>query len=97
MATDVVKPEWGMRDQFQFHISTIMQIDSVASSHKLIADVSSSTQVTGLFDDISYGKVILNLKSYIFELILKYFEGASIVRLLLYILGDSTFEKGLRV
>ena len=34
-----------------------MQIDSVASSHKLIADVSSSAEVTALFDDISYGKV----------------------------------------
>ena len=34
-----------------------MQIDSVASSHRLIADVGSSAQITGLFDDISYGKV----------------------------------------
>ena len=42
-----------------------MQIDSVASSHRLIADISSSTEVTGLFDDISYGKVILNIMNFI--------------------------------
>jgi aminopeptidase N len=60
-ATDSIKPEWGMRDQFAFHVFNMMQIDSVASSHRITAEVNTSAEITGLFDDISYGKVFIKI------------------------------------
>lgn len=38
-------------------VFNIMQLDSVASSHRISADVNKPSEINELFDDISYGKV----------------------------------------
>jgi len=56
VGTDHAKPDWFMYDQLTNIVYSIMNVDSVPSSHALSTDVNTPTEILEIFDDITYGK-----------------------------------------
>ena len=77
VGTDHAKPDWFMYEQLTNLVFSIMNVDSVPSSHALSIDVNKPSEINEIFDDITYGK------------------GASVIRMVNYMIGNETFSKGL--
>uniref|UniRef100_A0A8C7DQE4 Aminopeptidase n=1 Tax=Oncorhynchus kisutch TaxID=8019 RepID=A0A8C7DQE4_ONCKI len=64
MGVDHIEPTWNIKDLIVLNdIQTVFQVDSLASSHPLSSkedDVQTSSDITQLFDSITYSKVWLN-------------------------------------
>lgn len=50
-------PEWRSLDYFKVHTSMCMNVDSMLSSHPISVQVYDPSEITSLFDLISYFKV----------------------------------------
>ena len=71
-----------------------MEPDQLYSTHPLHVPVSDPTDIAQIFDRITYDKVIaIPAKGYcnysMFE-----FQGASVLRMLKYVLGEKVFQQG---
>uniref|UniRef100_A0A674CML7 Aminopeptidase n=1 Tax=Salmo trutta TaxID=8032 RepID=A0A674CML7_SALTR len=64
MGVDHIEPTWNIKDLIVLNdIQTVFQVDSLASSHPLSSkedDVQTSSDITQLFDSITYSKVWLS-------------------------------------
>lgn len=60
LGVDQVQPDWNIKDRMVLNeIQTVFQVDSLASSHPLSCeenDVETPSDITELFDDITYRK-----------------------------------------
>ena len=77
VGTNHAKPDWHMYEQLTNLLFSIMQVDSVPSSHAVSIDVNKPSEINEIFDDITYGK------------------GGSVVRMVNYLIGDDTFNRGI--
>jgi glutamyl aminopeptidase len=57
LGVDAAEPSWAILDQFlPMDMRSVMILDSTTASHKIIADVKNPSQITELFDTITYKK-----------------------------------------
>ncbi|CAF1062496.1 unnamed protein product, partial [Brachionus calyciflorus] len=56
VGTNAIRPEWGMFDQFLRISFSIMELDSVQSSHPISVEVNDPNEINEIFDGITYGK-----------------------------------------
>ncbi|PZC76118.1 hypothetical protein B5X24_HaOG205148 [Helicoverpa armigera] len=55
-ATDLVRPEWRMMDQFVLALQNVFQSDAVASVNPMTHEVYTPSQILGTFNAVAYQK-----------------------------------------
>ena len=79
LATDHLFPEWDIWTEFVMNdCQSGLSLDGLRSSHPIEVPVRSPSEISQIFDSISYSK------------------GASLIRMLVAFLGETSFKTGLR-
>ncbi len=90
-----VSPHYQYGAQQALSILSVMDADALETSHSISVEVENPTQISEIFDSISYtkGRFPIYFKETNIDKVLKRI-GAAVIRMMNDFLGESTFRKG---
>lgn len=101
-ATNKIHSDWKILEEFYYYeTNTAFKTDRLTSSRPIHFNVSNSNDIRQVFDSISYSKGenfedwgVLDRRE--FDLMIFFRIGASLVNMMANIMGEDSFQKGLR-